>query len=514
MAIVDEDRPWPAWLDAATSALLEEEALPAYLPRQRWFASKARTLEAVRIVDASGEIAPITLAFVEARYRDGASERYFVPLLRVAGAVRPEPRAIIVQVDGAIIADALADDEACGALLGAIESGRQVATSSGTIRASRTAAYDEARGPADLPLMTRRGNVEQSNSAVFYGDRLILKVFRKLQPGLNPDLEIGRFLSERTRFDRIPKVAGAIEYARPGGEPITLAILQELVPNRGTGWDQALGALGLHDLRLAAKDEGGEPGPDEGIGDYARSAATLGRRTAEMHLALASDPTDPAFAPEPLTGADLLALARDIRAQAEQARDVLRVRRATLPADVSARALKVLDDVPRQLARLVDLDAIADDATKIRVHGDYHLGQVLWTGDDFVILDFEGEPAKPLEARRAKQSPLKDVVGMLRSFDYAVFAALFDVARDRPGLFERLAPRARTWSDDASGAFLAAYLDTARGASFLPAEPRHRALLIGAFTLDKALYELLYELNNRPDWVRIPLEGLLALAER
>jgi 1,4-alpha-glucan branching enzyme len=250
------------------------------------------------------------------------------------------------------------------------------------------------------------------------------------------------------------------------------------------------------------------------IGGYLQAAARLGRRTAERHVARASAPDDPAFAPEPLSPSDLRALAGEVRGQVDETLDVLRATVDRLPDAVAGGARQVLDDAPRLLKTLDRLPDSAIAATRIRVHGDYHLGQVLRTGDDFVILDFEGEPARPLASRLEKQSPVKDLVGMLRSFDYAAFAALFRFARDRPGCFERLTPWARTWQTWSSASFLKAYLETAAGASFLPANRADLALLLETFTLDKALYELLYELNNRPDWVGIPLQGVLSLLER
>ena len=377
------------------------------------------------------------------------------------------------------------------------------------------------------------GSFEQSNSAVIFGDRLIMKVFRRLEPGINPDFEIGRFLSERTTFDRIPRTAGALLYEKAGGkgEPMMLGILQGLVANQGTGWDHAL--LGLKGYYEEAGRRLGTPGgaeaegrpildlaateppasAREAIGPYLRDAATLGRRTAELHLALASDPAEKAFAPEPITAADLKALSAEVREQVEAALRALQAGLDRLPEATAAQARRVLDQAPRLVEGAEAPATLKLDATKIRVHGDYHLGQVLRSGDDFVILDFEGEPAKSLPQRLARQPALKDVVGMLRSFDYAAFAALFAFAGDKAEVFDRLVPWAKSWRTWVSAAFLREYLATASGASFLPADRGHVARLLDALTLDKALYELLYELNNRPDWVRIPLQGIVALVE-
>ena len=540
MATAHDERGWAAWLDGAARERLERADLPAFVRGQRWFAGKARTLDAMRLRDMTvpgGFAGSAVLALGEAVFGVGPADTYFLPLALATGPEaerlqRDQPARVIARADGsgAVVYDALADDATCAALLAAIAQGREITTGLGRIRASATTAFAEARGPADVALHVRRGTAEQSNSALIYGHRLILKLFRRLEPGLNPELEIGRFLAERTRFDRVPTTAGALEYDGPGGAPVTLAILQRLVPNQGTGWEHALEELrgyyrrvadaaplpppaGRTPLEHAAAAGSVPPRVAEAIGPYLDAAATLGRRTAELHLALASVADDPAFAPEPLGAADLAALAEEVREQVEAALAALRTGLDGLPAPVVPEARQVLEGVPGLLAALGRLAEAPMAATRIRVHGDYHLGQVLRTGDDFVILDFEGEPARPLARRRAKQSPVKDVVGMLRSFDYAAGAALFEAAGDRPADLERLAPHARAWPAWTSAAFLRHYLATAAGAPFLPGEPAHLDRLLGAFLLDKALYELLYELNNRPGWIRIPVRGILALIE-
>jgi trehalose synthase-fused probable maltokinase len=232
-----------------------------------------------------------------------------------------------------------------------------------------------------------------------------------------------------------------------------------------------------------------------------------------MHLALASDSTNPAFAPEPFTGEDLATVSKDALAQAQQAIQLMErsLSANALPPEVAARADAWLRHSTKLLDRLRAVPTLEFVTSKIRVHGDYHLGQVLWAEGDFYILDFEGEPARPLDERRRKQSPLKDVAGMLRSFSYAAHAGLFAYAAGRPEELERLEPWARIWQTWASASFLTGYFRAAGNALFLPAEPTQRRQLLRLFVLDKALYEMNYELNNRPDWVRIPLRGILDL---
>jgi len=249
----------------------------------------------------------------------------------------------------------------------------------------------------------------------------------------------------------------------------------------------------------------------DAVGGYLESAALLGRRTAEMHVALASDHQDPAFTPEPIESADLAAMGDEMLAHGRSALTALEGRVNELSGTVGEWARLILANRERLFERFTGLASLKFAASRIRVHGDYHLGQVLWSEGDFVIFDFEGEPARPLAARRAKQSPLKDVAGMLRSFSYAAYAGLFMATVHHPDDFERLEPWARLWEFWCSAAFLRTYLEVAKGASFLPAGRTELEALLETFALDKALYESLYELNNRPDWLRIPLWGMLPL---
>ena len=540
MSVETSKRGPVTFLEGEARRVLERDALPSFLPRQRWFAGKARSVKSVRFLDASapGELAgPARLTLLEVTYASGRPETYLLPIGVATGAAadrleREEPGRVIARLDGVgVVYDALAEPAVCSALLDAIATSRSIAAEAGTIKGGPTSAFAAARGPANEPLAVSKGSFEQSNSAVIFGDRLILKVFRRLDPGINPDFEIGRFLSEKTSFDRIPRTAGALLYERPGSEPLMLGILQGLVRNEGSGWDHALRELKSYYEEAARRsgipDQEGFEGrpllelaglevPQEArkaIGRYLKDGATLGRRTAELHLALASDPTDPAFAPEPIGPGDLESLAGQVREQVESSLKALESSLEKLPEGTKGQAGWVLQHGSRLLETVGTLPGLKLDASKTRVHGDYHLGQVLRTGDDFVILDFEGEPAKPLAERVRKVSPLKDVVGMIRSFDYAAFAALFAFAGDRAEVFDRLVPWAKLWRTWVSAEFLKEYLATAKGASFVPRDRSHVGRLLDAFTLDKALYELLYELNNRPDWVRIPLQGIAALLE-
>jgi maltose alpha-D-glucosyltransferase/alpha-amylase len=371
-------------------------------------------------------------------------------------------------------------------------------------------------------------SAEQSNSSLLYGDRLIMKLFRRQQPGPNPDCEIGKYLTEETHFDGIPPFGGAIEYVPADGEPSTLAMLQGLVANQGDGWTLTLEELSRYyencatatwpeDTSAGATDpfKLTEQEPSrlarDHVGISLDSAAVLGRRTAQLHLSLASATDDRAFRPETMAAADVQSLVSGLRKQAVHVLDLLKDSVAGLPDEFVDLAGLVLGQ-RSQILNSFRLEA--DDGTlgqRIRVHGDYHLGQVLQVKTDYVILDFEGEPARPIAERRAKVSPMKDVAGMLRSLSYAAYSGLIAHTARRPEDWNTLEPWARLWEGSMVAEFLRTYRSTAQHAEFLPSSDEGFRKLLAVFLLDKALYELSYELNNRPAWVRIPLMGILAL---
>jgi len=324
----------------------------------------------------------------------------------------------------------------------------------------------------------------------------------------------------------VPASAGAFEYARLTEEPSTLGMMQLLAQSQGDGWTRAIDDV----LRFYEEIEGAatpEPPTAESytnlmaesvpediatlMGPSLVGAETLGRRTAEMHLALASDSSNPAFAPETYTKEDLAAVCRDAAGEAQKALQSLEAGSGNFPDEVADAARLLLQSRDTLLERIRSAQTLEFSASKIRVHGDYHLGQVLWSEGDYLMLDFEGEPARPIEQRRLKQSPMKDVAGMLRSFSYAAYAGLFKYVASRPSELARLEPWARIWQGWTAAAFLRGYFTAAAGSLFIPAVPSQRDALLQLFVLDKALYELNYELNNRPDWVRIPLRGIVDL---
>jgi maltose alpha-D-glucosyltransferase/alpha-amylase len=527
---------WETLLDGNVRTLIERDLLLPFLQRQRWYGGKARTVRKGRFVDwgtLRSSPQPLFLTVVEVEFEDGGHHHYFLPLTICAyvdarGLEERAPHSVLATITGArkgLLFDAWLDDRFARTVLEALDREERPATKRGSIRALKTAAFAKLRGSPTGSLPISRVTGEQSNNSIKYGDRLILKLFRRLEPGVNPDFEIGRQLTEKVRFRRVPAVAGALEYAGPGDEPATVAMMQELVESQADGWTHATDEVGRFFDQVGADTPPAGPVPPtyaalmdtpvpmavaNVMGSYLGTAETLGRRTAEMHLALASDSTDAAFAPEPFSKDDLQAVTADAIGEAHKALQALEAP-GPLPSEVADDAARLLQSRDTLLERIRSAQALELTASKIRVHGDYHLGQVLWSEGDFYLLDFEGEPARSIEERRRKQSPLKDVAGMIRSFGYAAYAGLFAHTASGRAELERLEPWARIWQTWTTAAFLRGYFTAAADALFVPALDAQRDALLQLFVLDKALYELNYELNNRPDWVRIPLRGIFDL---
>jgi maltose alpha-D-glucosyltransferase/alpha-amylase len=346
---------------------------------------------------------------------------------------------------------------------------------------------------------------QSSNTIVNLGDRVFIKGYRRLQPGINTEVEIGRFLTAAGFAHGVP-IAGSVEYVGDDGRQATLAVIQAYVAHQGDGWTYTLDYL---DRFFDSLPSAVEPpaGAADLHGPYLELARTLGTRTAELHATLARRTGDAAFDPEPVTPADVAAWTRHVHEHATATLDHLAQRRDALPENARSDADGLLAGREALLARIRAHASDRITGAKTRLHGDYHLGQVLIARNDFVITDFEGEPARSLAERRAKISPLKDVAGMLRSFDYAMHAALFDVLTKRPDAHALHVDAARDWQRQAADAFIDGYDAVARAEGLASARDE-AAGLVELFVLEKALYELAYELDNRPDWVRIPLRSL------
>ncbi len=522
-------------------------ALPGFLVNQRWFGGKARTIRSVETVDAiplTRERLVAHIILVRVRYTEGTPETYVLPFVlapdeRTQSSQQGDVARHCLPVQGegkqkeVVLCDAVLDSEFAKSLLEAIAEGRCLKGTVGSVLALRTRAFDRIRGPKEsLPEPSILGT-EQSNTSILYGDRLILKLFRRVEEGINPEVEIGSFLTERTSFANISPVAGTLVYRCRHDEPMSMAVLQAFVPNQGDAWKYTLDALGQYFEQVAARQTGVQdvPQPNEAllaiekalpqlahelIGSYLESARLLGQRTAELHMALASNFEDPAFAPEPFSELYQRSVYQQMRNLTGQVFQLLRKRLVVLPEGVREQAQQVLDLEQEVMKRFGSVLERKINAMRTRFHGDFHLGQVLYTGKDFVIIDFEGEPARPISERRIKCSPLRDVAGMLRSFHYAAYTALFHRATGGGTRLEdifALAPWARCWYFWVSAAFLWSYLDVAGEAAFIPQQREDLEILLRSYLLEKVIYELGYELNNRPHWVKIPLGGILQLLE-
>jgi maltose alpha-D-glucosyltransferase/alpha-amylase len=529
---------WESIFDGVSRQRLETNSFVDFLPKQRWFAGKSQRIKTTRILDWSIlNASNAALVLLQVQFDAGHPDVYFIPLNMTFGdSVEDIQRNLQSTIVAPVISDsqlgvlhdASFQDSTCQELLSFFAKEGELQTRQGFVRAIRGKSFENLLGNAVMPLPVRHGSAEQSNTSILYDDRFILKILRRQEAGLNPDAEVGKYLTEEAKFDRVAPFAGSMQYkSQADGETQTLAILQGFVANEGDGWTWTVEELNRyfencarlpfpHDLPelrdpLGLPERPADQKARDHVGIYLDSATTLGRRTAEMHMALASSVNEPAFTPEPMTTADFKVLFTELRQRGSRVFDVLKERVPYLPDD----AVEIAAGVLSQRTRLLDyFDGYKPDSiqsSKIRIHGDYHLGQVLRVKTDFVILDFEGEPARPLIERRGKQCALKDVAGMLRSFSYAVYATLINYTSRHPESIASLEPWARLWERCVAGEFLRAYRETALGAAFLPAETGDFREMLRVFLIDKALYEVLYELNVRPSWIRIPLMGIMSV---
>jgi maltose alpha-D-glucosyltransferase/alpha-amylase len=500
---------WEGVFDSATRDLIERQALVPFLRRQRWFSQGTRDVRKVRFSDwgrlRTGPT-PAFLTMASVAFADGAAETFSVPLAFVAGAeadrvLAEQPAAVLARIKGArqgLIVDGLLDDQVCDRLLDLTDSGADLVTARGTVKglAGRAGAAIDRTVPRRWP---RR---DHQNSVAWLHDQLMLKLYRRIEPGAHPEVEMLRALPAHG-FRRSPSLEGAIGYERPGLEPGTLATIQAMVGHQGSGWDFTLDELRRYFEQVAARAHTGASSADAVRSlerYYLASAAMLGARTAEMHVAL-SRVKD--FAPEPLDRDGLRQLGEQLTQSAAAVLERLHAASGSLAAPAKALTQEVIALEKRLMARLGAVGRVAGGGMRLRIHGDYHLGQVLRTEEDFVLLDFEGDPGLPLAERREKQSPIKDLAGMLRSFDHAVHAAVRSPAVD-----ERWAT---LWLDEVQLAFVTAYRATLGPLGILP-EGDDFDVLLRAFMIDAAFRELGHELARRPDRAGVPLAGLQQLA--
>jgi maltose alpha-D-glucosyltransferase / alpha-amylase len=522
-----------------------KRALPDYLPRCRWFRSKSRTIKNVEVqemVPLHDGDPPDNLVFLNVEYTNGEPENYVLPLTVAMGEKAREvrsrwPKQIIAEVTSVsqngggnggtgILYDASVSPEFGREMLAMIERRRRIKNGNSEVLANTTrelrAVDDEATGREPRLL-----KAEQSNTSIIFGDKFILKLFRKPENGVNPDIEMGRFLTERARFAHSPPVVGWIDYKIGRSDARNLAILQGFVPNQGDAWDYTLKEL-AHYFELAATKLSPpempqasvvetlalkEPDPlaAELMGTYLDSAEVMGRRIAELHLALLSDSNDPDFAPEPYSALYQRSVYQSMRNLLGQVLRTMNSRMDAIPEDLRRSASAIAAQREAIAQRFETFLRRRLSVVRMRCHSDLHLGQMLFTGKDFIIIDFEGEPARPLSERRRKRAALRDVAGMLRSFQYAALSEMTNQLRmGRIGKidFRAMEPWARFWETWASWSFMRGYVGTANQAPCLPKDSAELKVLLEAFVLEKAVYELGYELDNRPEWIFLPLNGI------
>jgi len=523
-----------------------EAVLLEYVKGQRWFRGKARDAWATDIQD----IIPLRfdnttayITFFEVEYQIGEAEIYVIPLT-TAPVDREEeindkyPHAVVARLRSrekngkTLLYDATVNADFTLSLLNAIRRRRTFKSASGTITALPSRFFNKLYDATGNKLEPSPMKIDQSNTSISYDEQLILKLFRKLEDGINPDVEIGSFLTENTSYENIARVAGSLEYRSGRNKPVSLAILQSFVPNESDAWQYTLDSLERYfETALAHPTVQAPPVPHKSllslpeelpslasdtIGMYVTSSQLLGQRTAELHLALASGPETGEFNAIPYTLMYQKSLYQSLRGFAVRTFQQLQENLYRLPEESQKEARAVLDKEKAIIDRYNLLRNEKLEASRIRCHGDYHLGQVLYTGKDFVIIDFEGEPARSLSERRIKHSPLRDVAGMIRSFNYAAHTALakqITLQQRRENTTSILSQWSQYWYIWVSVVFLNTYLDITRQAKLVPEDPEQLKILLDAFLLEKAVYEVNYELNNRPDWINVPLQGILQMLE-
>jgi maltose alpha-D-glucosyltransferase/alpha-amylase len=480
----DKVVPWRIRMAEELRGELEAKVLPRFIEKQRWYAQKGEAVKRAEIRDhVIWDVGGVSwlLNFIATN-----NSLYFLPLAFGWEDDEDHMRALSAtaiarvrqQANVGIMADALADEALLRHIVKSVGEGRTLKTEQGELRFTPSAAFAQIAGGEVTTLTPGALRTQSTNTSVVLGDRLFLKAYRRLRPGLHPELEVGRYLTEVARFKHCVPLAGSVEYFSKEKESMTLALLQAFVPNQGDAWSYTLGYL---ERFSESKRAGG------GHGGFLALMQMLATRTAELHLAFAAAKNDPAFTPEPLTVEDVDAWRARVREEATQ----------------TIALIGELKEKGNQIMSFIDAcPAPKKRSLRTRHHGDYHLGQVLMSNNDFLIIDFEGEPSRPLAEARRKHSPLRDVAGMLRSFSYA---------RGSVEIRERVQELSE-WEKQTRKAFVDAYAKAAAGSGLYEDFDDVRGLLRLA-EMEKVLYELRYEKNNRPNWLHIPLQGLTALLQ-
>jgi len=514
---------------------LENQVLNAYLKRMRWFGGKARAINAVKVyqniqIETSEGFAHYLL--LKVRYLDGPTEIYALPVVFIS-----ERQAEMGEIPSEAIICKLENDVKSGFLIDGIYNGSfrnalfmlmannaHLNGNHYTLKAEAGKFLIEKGIPENLTSKVLKA--DQSNSAIVFNNIFFVKLFRKVEYMVNPDFEIINFLTGQHQFEHIPSYGGSVELQHPEKPKMLLLMLQQLVPNKGDAWQYFIAELKDFFSKVVSDEYHQRPLPirphtlslnwentpsslQDLIGkDVAERAALLGKRTAEMHLALANAPNNPDFSPRPLDDNFQKHLLQNLEKIVKNKFELLEKNIEKVPVSLKREAKEMLLQYDRVIAFLHRVLGKPLEGNRIRIHGDYHLGQVLVTDNDYCILDFEGEPDKPHEERRDLYPSLKDVAGMMRSFRYAAYAVLFQQYENDATLRDKLMPVADVWYHYISRYFLGAYIEAARGSGVIPEDDKINDLL-QIYSFKKAIYELGYEINNRPDWAVIPLQSLV-----
>lgn len=520
----------------------ENDILPQYLNSCRWFGGKSRVIQNISVahkIDIPVKDLQCTLITVEVNYNDGLPEVYQLPLA-FTGTQKEEnqkeisPKAIIANLQigdqEGVLFDAVYNEDFRNELFKNIKHSRKIENGSGILSFfhSESSEFSE-----DEEIQSKILNAEQSNTSLIFNNTYFLKLYRKLDNTINPDLEITRYLTEKTDFDNSPQFAGAIEYMPNPKNTIIFGMMQDLVPNQGDAWDYTKDALKMFFENVLSKSKEIKLEPSKASFDVSENPekisetlenlmggifpermSLLGERTAEMHLALAAHPELPDFEHEAFSLHYQRSLFSSLQSLTRNSFQNLQKNLKNLPKEVQLEAKEVLGMKDELLKCFKRIYSYKIPVMKIRNHGDYHLGQVLWTGKDFIIIDFEGEPARAFSERRLKRSPLRDIAGMIRSFHYASYSTIMAPEFDQQRKEGELEKWAEAWFYNISRQFLQSYYKKAGKANFIPAKKEDLEILLETYLLEKAVYELNYELNNRPDWVLIPLRGIKSILKR
>jgi maltose alpha-D-glucosyltransferase/alpha-amylase len=515
-----------------------EEVIPQYVRHCRWFGSKSRKIRRLTIAERiplGTGFSRCTVLLLSVEYTAGDRETYVLPVATAYGSdaerIKEEyANTVIADVQtgdaAGIVFDATADKNFHHLILSIMAESKKVKIESGLLGGKhRKGLQKTLREAVDYDSQLLRA--EQSNTSIRFGDTLFLKLYRKLESGTNPEVEIVRFLSERTSFRQIPPYIGAIEYQAQNAEPVSVGFLQGFIPNNGDGWEYTVDIARRYIENILSKHERldidsiqfdslyndgfdaiPEPMRELVDGTFFEMVSKLGVRTAQMHRALGSGSTESGFEAEPLSVLYQRSLFQSMQGLVRKTVQTLQSQIRSLPQSIRSEAGEIVETREQIVALLKKITRKKMEGKKIRIHGDYHLGQVLRTGNDFIIMDFEGEPARTLSERKLKYPAFKDVAGMMRSFHYAGYAAMLLNNRYSQQEIESLDPWILPWYQMTAGLFLHAYLQSMDGSVIIPADTSERLLLLDSFLLEKSVYELGYELNNRPEWIMIPIKSI------